>query len=83
MKENRINSIFELANNEKYVVINQAIYKGTNYYLIGRLTDDEKALAGDIKIVEEKMKDGILGIELVKDVKLLELLTKYLAPKND
>ena len=82
MKENRINSVFELANDEKYVVINQAIYKGTNYFLIAKLTEDEKDLAGDVKIVEEKMKDGILGIELVKDVKLLELLTKYLAPKE-
>lgn len=80
--ENRINSILELTNNEKYVVINQAIYKGTNYFLVARLTDDEKDLTGDIKIVEEKLKDGILGIELVKDVKLIELLTKYLGPQE-
>ena len=80
--ENRINNILELTNNEKYVVINQAIYKGTNYFLVARLTDDEKDLTGDIKIVEEKLKDGILGIELVKDVKLIELLTKYLGPQE-
>ncbi len=80
--ENRINSILELTNKEKYVVINQAIYKGTNYFLVARLTDDEKDLTGDIKIVEEKLKDGILGIELVKDVKLIELLTKYLGPQE-
>ena len=79
---NRINSILELANNEKYVVINQAVYKGTNYFLIARISDDEKDLTGDIKIVEEKLKDGVLGIELVKDVKLLELLTKYLGPQE-
>ncbi len=80
--ENRINSILELTNNEKYVVINQAIYKGTNYFLVARLTEDEKDLTGDIKIVEEKLKDGILGIQLVKDVKLIELLTKYLGPQE-
>ena len=80
--ENRINNILELTNNEKYVVINQAIYKGTNFFLVARLTDDEKDLTGDIKIVEEKLKDGILGIELVKDVKLIELLTKYLGPQE-
>ena len=80
--ENRINNILELTNKEKYVVINQAIYKGTNYFLVARLTDDEKDLTGDIKIVEEKLKDGILGIELVKDVKLIELLTKYLGPQE-
>ncbi len=80
--ENRINNILELTNKEKYVVINQAIYKGTNYFLVARLTDDEKDLTGDIKIVEEKLQDGILGIELVKDVKLIELLTKYLGPQE-
>ena len=80
--ENRINSILELANGEKYVVINQAVYKGTNYFLVARISDDEKELVGDIKIVEEKLKDGLLGIELVKDVKLLELLTKYLGPQE-
>ena len=80
--ENRINSILELANGEKYVVINQAVYKGTNYFLVARISDDEKDLVGDIKIVEEKLKDGLLGVELVKDVKLIELLTKYLGPQE-
>lgn len=80
--ENRINSILELANGEKYVVINQAVYKGTNYFLVARISDDEKDLIGDIKIAEEKLKDGLLGVELVKDVKLLELLTKYLGPQE-
>ena len=79
--ENRINSILELGNGEKYVVINQAVYKGTNFFLVARISDDEKDLTGEIKIVEEKLKDGLLGIELVKDVKLLELLTKYLGPQ--
>lgn len=80
--ENRINSILELGNGEKYVVINQAVYKGTNYFLVARLSDDEQELLGEIKIVEEKLKDGLLGIELVKDVKLIELLTKYLGPQE-
>ena len=80
--ENRINSILELTNGEKYVVINQAVYKGTNYFLVARVSDDEKDLVGEIKIVEEKLKDGLLGIELVKDVKLLELLAKYLGPQE-
>ena len=80
--ENRINNILELANGEKYVVINQAVYKGTNYFLVAKVTDDEKDLVGDIKIVEEKLENGLLGISIVKDVKLLELLTKYLGPQE-
>ena len=79
--ENRINSILELANDEKYVVINQAIYQDTNYFLVAKITDDEQDLVGDLKIVEEKMKDGIIGLEIVKDPKLIELLSKYLTPQ--
>ena len=79
--ENRITSVLELANGEKYVVINQAIYQDRSYYLVGKTTDDEQDLTGEIKIVEEVMQDGMLGIRLVNDAKLLELLTKYLDPQ--
>ena len=79
--ENRINSILELTNNEKYVVINQAIYQNRNYYLVARITDDEQNLTEEIKICEEVIEDGILGIRLVTDPKLLELLAKYLEPQ--
>ncbi len=78
--ENRINSVLELANGEKYVVINQAIYQNKNYFLIAKTTDDEEDLTGDIKIVEEILKDNMLGIKVVTDTKLLELLIKYLDP---
>ena len=79
--ENRINSVLELANGEKYVVINQAIYQDRNYFLVGKTSDDEKSLTGEIKIVEEVMENGMLGIRLVNDLKLLELLTKFLDPQ--
>ena len=80
--ENRINSILELANNEKYVVINQAIYQDRNYFLVAKITDDEEDLTGEIKIVEEVMQDGVLGVKIVTDPKLLELLAKYLNPED-
>ncbi len=80
--ENRINSVLELANGEKYVVINQAIYEGKNFYLVGKTTDDEEDLTGEIKIVEEVMQDGVLGIRIVNDPKILELLVKYLDPEQ-
>ena len=80
--ENRINSILELTNGEKYVVINQAIYQGSNFYLVSKVTDDEEDLDGEVAIVQEKMQDGVIGIELVKDEKLIDLLTKYLIPQE-
>ena len=79
---NRINSIIELDNNEKYVVLNQAIYQGTNYLLVARITDDEQDLLNEIKICEEKLQDGVIGIKLVTDPKMIELLAKYLVLPN-
>ncbi len=78
---NRINSVIEIANGEKYVVVNQAIYKNQNYLLLARISDDEKDILDEIKIVSETLKDGVLGLETVKDPKLVELLTKYLGPQ--
>ncbi len=79
--ENRINSVLELTNGEKYVVINQAIYQNKNYFLVGKVTPDEQDLTGEIKVVEEVMSDNTLGIRIVKDPKLLDLLIKYLDPE--
>ena len=80
--ENRINSVLELTNGEKYVVINQAIYQNKNYFLVGKVTPDEQDLTGEIKVVEEVMSDNTLGIRIVKDPKLLDLLIKYLDPEE-
>lgn len=80
--ENRINSILELDNGEKYVVLNQAVYQDRNYYLVAQVTDDEQDIRGEVKICEEVMQDGVLAIRLVKDTKLVELLAKYFAPQQ-
>ena len=80
--ENRINNILELDNNEKYVVLNQAVYQDRNYYLLAKVSDDEKDATGEIKICEEVMQDGILAVRLVNDSKLIELLAKYFTPEE-
>ena len=80
--ENRINSILELENGEKYVVLNQAVYQERNYYLVAKTTDDENDITGDIKFCEETHEDGILAIKLVKDTKLIALLSKYFRPQE-
>lgn len=79
---NRINSIFELEDNKKYVVLNQAIYQGKNFYLLARISDDEKDILNEIRVCEEELRDGVLGIKAIKDPKLLDLLLKYLKPKE-
>ena len=80
--ENRINSILELTNGDKYVVINQAVYKGTNFFLLSRITEDEHDLIVDVVIAQEKFEDGVIGIEEVKDQNVIELVTKYLIPEE-
>ena len=80
--ENRINTILELDNNEKYVVLNQAIYQDRNYYLVVKLSDDGKDVTGEIKICEEVMENDVLAIRLVRDGKLLQLLAKYFGPNE-
>ena len=79
--ENRIDSVLELENGEKYVVLNQAIYQEKNYYLVARLSEDAKQIEGEVKICEELLDDGVLAIKLVKDEKLIELLAKYFTPE--
>lgn len=81
--ENRINKIITLSNNKKYVVINQAIYKGVNYFFVVRTTDDEKDVTDEFRIVEEVVKDGKSYIRDVEDQQLLELLAKYLKPTEE
>ena len=80
--ENRINSIFELEDGKKYVAVNQAIYQGTNYYLLASIDDEEENPTGEVIIAQEKMQDGVIGIGVVQDEKLIELLTKYLIPQE-
>ena len=78
--KNLINSILVLENNEKYVVLNQAIYKDKNYYLVAKITPDEQDVTEEVKIIEELEQDGKTGVKLVTDKDMIELLTKYLAP---
>lgn len=78
--KNLINSILVLENNEKYVVLNQAIYKEKNYYLVAKITPDEEDVTDEIKIIEELVQDGKTGVKLVTDEDMIRLLTKYLQP---
>ena len=79
--ENRINSILELENEEKYVVLNQAIYQDKNYYLLAKITEDETEPTGDLKICEETLLDNVIAVKLLRDEKLIKLLAKYFTPE--
>ena len=80
---NRINKIIVLENDQKYIVVNQAVYKNESYLLLNKVSDDEKEIETDILIVKEiNDEDGSIHVELVTDPKLLDLRAKYLPPQE-
>lgn len=80
--ENNINNILTLENDEKYIVVNQAIYQGRNYYLVAKVTDDEEDVLDEFKLLEETNIGEEKAVSLVTDEKTIELLTKYFKPKE-
>ena len=75
--ENRINQVMELADGRKYVVIKQAIYKGNNYFVSMRLTDDEEDVTDEIIVFQEVEHEGQKSVQKVKDPNLFSLICKY------
>lgn len=80
--ENLINSIITLDNDEKYIVLNQAVYQGKNYYFVARVTDDEEEVTEEFKLLEATEVNGEKALQLVTDEKVINLLTKYFTPKQ-
>ena len=74
---NRINQVMELENGKKYVVFKQAVYKGHNYYVSARLTDDEEDVLDEYVIFEEVDYNGKKSVLEVKDADLYKLIAKY------
>lgn len=79
--ENLINSILTLDNDEKYMVLNQAVYQNKNYFLVVRVADDEEEVLDEVKLLEEVEINGQKALQLVKDEKIVDLLVKYFQPK--
>lgn len=76
--ENRINKIMTLADGKKYIILNQAIYKETNYFFVVRVSEDLANIEEEFRIIEEVKKDDKRYIRDVKDEKMIQLLSKYL-----
>ena len=75
--ENRIHQVMELGNGKKYVVIKQDIYKGNNYFVDARLTDDEEDVLEEFVMFEEVEKDGESAVLEVKDPNIYQMVCKY------
>ncbi len=75
--ENLIHSIITLDNQEKYIVLNQATYQGNSYYFVAKVTDNEEDILEEFKLLELVEESGEKRVQLVKDEKIIALLTKY------
>jgi hypothetical protein len=81
--ENIINHILTLDNDQKYMVLNQAIYQNKNYFLVVKVTENEEEVLDEFKLLEETEVNGEKAVMVVKDEKIIQLLTKYFKPKED
>lgn len=79
---NKINHILTLDDGLKFLVINQVIYRNTNYYFVARITDDESDITGEYRIVEEIKKGEDIYLSTVKDAETIRTLAEYLEPKE-
>lgn len=75
--DNLINSVITLDNDEKYVVLNQAIYQGKNYFFVAQVTSDEEDVLEEFRLLEETEYNGEKSLQLVTDANIIDLLTKY------
>lgn len=76
--ENKINKIMHLKNGAKYLILNQAIYQGKNYYFAVRVSDDEEDIIDEFQMLSEEVRDGKMYVSTVKDPDTLKLLAEYL-----
>ena len=76
--ENKINKIMHLKNGAKYLILNQAIYQGKNYYFAVRVSDDEEDIVDEFQMLSEEVRDGKMYISTVKYPDTLKLLAEYL-----
>lgn len=78
--ENRINMVLTLVDDNRYIVINQAIYKQESYLLLAKIGPNDE-VTDDVVIVKEgKDTFGNERIDEVTDSNLLSMLAKYLTP---
>ena len=73
--ENLTNQVLDLKNGKKYFVLRQAVYKGTTYFLVAELTDDEEDFTNNFAFLQKVGNEG-LKVKKVTDKSIIEVLAK-------
>ena len=75
--ENRINQIITTEKGSKYMILHQAIYEGTNYYVCCGV-DTNNDLTENFSLFKEVKKGDQSSIEIVDDEKMAKFILQHL-----
>ena len=74
----KINTIIGLANNEKYVLLNNTEYESKNYFLAMGVDETGNVIPTKVAILEEVIDNNELFINKVTDPDMIVRLTRIL-----
>ena len=76
--ENRINQIVTLENGNKYMILHQAIYNNSNYFVCSSVNQDETDLNDDFYLFEETKEGNDTYIQVVQDANMAKFIFEHL-----
>lgn len=76
--ENRIDQIITIENGQKYMILHQAIYNGTNYYVCTAVTEDETDLTDNFVLFEEVKDNDKYFLKIVEDENMAKFIFQHL-----
>ncbi len=76
--ENRINQIVTLENGNKYMILHQAIYNNSNYFVCCSVDKEETKLVDDFYLFEETKDGDDTYIQVVQDANMAKFIFEHL-----
>jgi hypothetical protein len=61
------NEVIELAHGKKHIVLDTTKYEGKYYYYVVEITEDEKNITNNFKVITTVSENGNLFVKTVKD----------------
>jgi len=77
--ENKTNQVLELANNKKYVVLRQVVYKGETYYVTSELYNDGDDFDKNLTLLKETVEGGKTYVNIVRDPEIVKVIMNHIA----
>jgi len=73
-----VNKVIVLDDGKKYILLNQAIYNGINYYTAAEVTEDEEDVTGEFTVLKETREGNDIYMQIEKDPETLKILLQYM-----